>query len=111
MRKSGEKMARVKKDDILKMPIEQVALLGEEDAFLTFTELVRNSLKSLHDQGIERERVEEAMRKFEEFVSNINKGVYAIPGPGSVEEMEIRGGGKNPRERGDDWNYSSEGTE
>jgi hypothetical protein len=94
--------------DSAEIPLEPAPEPNQQDAFNVFTQLVRNSLKSLYEQGVERERVEAAMLKFENFVANITEGTYSVREPA---DEQAQGGTPEParelRPRDEEW-YSSE---
>jgi hypothetical protein len=108
MKKSEARVERDGKGTAVEMPVENVSGVKQEDAFVVFTDLVRNSLRNLYDQGIERDRVEEAIRKFEAFVSNINQGTYTTrESLEANDQVEDRVPGKELRPKEDEW-YASE---
>jgi hypothetical protein len=70
---------------------ERVLRPGKEDSFELFTNLVRNSLKNLYSQEIEKERVDEALRRFEEFVTSVTEATNPPPTLArSIDDREDR---------------------
>jgi Arc/MetJ-type ribon-helix-helix transcriptional regulator len=61
-------MENVKKASAGKDASKPVHRMGEKEDFATYAELVRNSLRNLSARGVEKEKVEHAMREFDDFV-------------------------------------------
>jgi len=59
---------------------KHVHKLGEEDDFSTYAALVKNALKNLSARGIAKEKVEQVLSEFDDFVRDMSKTAPNVPG-------------------------------
>ena len=73
-------MADVEKGAGVGGAAKPVHKLGQEDDFMTYAQLVKNSLKSLSARGIESDKADQVLREFEDFVSDMSESAPNVPG-------------------------------